>query len=96
MNLLAKLLLIQVLVVFLNFSLFFNFIFQVPSSLSSQEQCLISGSKFLRDHWNEFSVRPLILCSSEEAVARVSKDYSHVISIIDYVKGLNFLSILQN
>uniref|UniRef100_A0A914KMQ1 Protein DIS3 homolog n=2 Tax=Meloidogyne TaxID=189290 RepID=A0A914KMQ1_MELIC len=53
-----------------------------------QEQCLISGSKFLRDHWNEFSVRPLILCSSEEAVARVSKDYSHVISIIDYVKGI--------
>uniref|UniRef100_A0A1I8AYG7 Protein DIS3 homolog n=1 Tax=Meloidogyne hapla TaxID=6305 RepID=A0A1I8AYG7_MELHA len=53
-----------------------------------QEHCLISGSKFLFDHWQEFTVRPLVVCSSEEAVARVSKDYPHAITMIDYVKGI--------
>lgn len=54
-----------------------------------QEQCIIRSAQFLLEHWRQFGVKPLIVCSSEDAVSRLSALYSDTITLLDYVRGLD-------
>lgn len=43
---------------------------------------------YLKDHWKEIQIDPVIVCSSDEAKERLSKNFSNTITLMDYAKGL--------
>lgn len=49
---------------------------------------------YLKDHWKEIQIEPVIVCSSDEAKERLSKNFSNTITLMDYAKG--FYRVLLN